>query len=107
MTENYKKAYDGPIRACQRCVELFINDSSSDKDDLELGYELYQWLGETELTVDQLYDDGPIRGSNIYHIVKKYKLIPPDNTEYVENYVYALKSLRYQEKIYKEILEAW
>ncbi len=102
----YEKAC-GPMRACQRCVELFINDSINNKDDLEYGYELYKWLGETEITVDELFDYDPKRGDNIYWIIKKYKLIPPDNTEYLENYGYAFESLEYQSKIYENILQNW
>mgnify|MGYP003350647891 CR=1 FL=1 len=42
-----------------------------------------------------------------YFIVKKYKLLPPDNTEYFEDYSYALNCLTDDEERYKEILEAW
>jgi hypothetical protein len=97
--DKYEKAV-GPMRACQLCLILFIEDNKNELSKKKYAETLYEWLGIVEITVEEMFEISYEKSDFILEVLKKYHLGWKDSNLLI-NYGDALDSLTYQKNILK------
>ena len=90
----------GPAYAAQQSLKLFIEDKDNMSDKREYALMLYNWLGTSDVTIDELGNITSYANAIfILETMEKYNIITPSTTSNViMSYSDAIESLRFQIK---------
>ena len=96
---NYEQAV-GPAFAAQQSLKLLIEDKDTMTDKREYALMLYDWLGTSDVTIDELGNITSYANAIfILETMEKYNIITPSTTSNViMSYSDAIESLRFQIK---------
>lgn len=97
--DKYEKAV-GALRSVQLSLQLFINDVSNDINEREYAETLYEWIGKTERTIDELFEVSYEKSVFILKVLEIYDLDTLDSN-IILNYADALESLKFQYELTK------
>ena len=97
--DKYQKAV-GALRSGQLSLQSFINDVSNDISEREYAETLYEWIGKTERTIDELFEVSYEKSVFILKVLEIYNLDAFD-LNIILNYADALESLKFQYELTK------
>lgn len=98
---NYEKAI-GPLFACQISIQMFIEDMTNDSTQRKYAESIYEWLGLTEYSIDELCEVSYEKSLFILETLKKYQINTCDSNLLL-NYGDAISSLNYQIDLIKKM----
>lgn len=90
----------GPMFACQLSIKLFIEDLTNNNDKRTYAETIYEWLGQTECSIDELFEVSYDKSVFILEVLEKYSFVIT-NSNILLDYADAIGSLRYQKDLYK------
>lgn len=103
MSFNFNKCEKaiGPLFACQLSIKSFIEDITNDIAQREYAETIYEWLGTTESSIDELCAVSYDKSLFILKALEKYG-INTNDSNIILNYGDAIGSLKYQIDLIKK-----
>ena len=98
----YEKAV-GSMHCCQNSIKLFIEDLTNNIVKRKYAETIYEWLGLTEVSIDELFEVSYDKSDFILEALEKYGFNITDCN--LINYAYAIDSLKYQKIIKNQDLK--
>ena len=89
----------GPLGTIQISLQMSANDMSNDINKRKYANELVEWIGNIEVSIDELFEFSYVKSNFILDTLEKYE-IKSTNSNILMNYSDAIESLRYQKKTF-------
>jgi hypothetical protein len=88
----------GPLFACQLSLKMLIEDIRNDYSHRKTAETIYEWLGNYEGSIDELYEVSSEKSVFILEALEKYDINTTDSNLLL-NYIDAIGSLKYQKDL--------